>query len=58
MDDNDVIGAVLLACLATIGVMFLLGTRFGYDDGVTDGKMRELCIVWKNQKNVKSNMII
>jgi hypothetical protein len=38
MNDNDVIGGLLGAFLAATGVMFLLGFRSGYDDGVTDGK--------------------
>jgi hypothetical protein len=53
MDDNDVIGAVLLACLATIGVMFLLGTRFGYDDGVTDGKNEGIVYCMEKPKECK-----
>jgi hypothetical protein len=38
MNDDNVMGALLLAVLATIGVAFLLGTRFGFDDGVIKGK--------------------
>jgi len=38
MNDDFAIGTVCLGILATIGVAFLLGTRFGFDDGVVDGK--------------------
>ena len=38
MNDDFVIGTVCLGILATIGVVFLLGTRFGFDDGMVKGK--------------------
>ena len=38
MNDDFVIGTVCLGILATIGVAFLLGTRFGFDDGMSVGK--------------------
>jgi hypothetical protein len=38
MNDDFAIGTVCLGILATIGVAFLLGTRFGFDDGVIEGK--------------------
>ena len=38
MNDDNVVGGLLLAFFAVVGVMFLLGSRFGFDDGVVEGK--------------------
>ncbi len=38
MNDDFAIGTVCLGILATIGVAFLLGSRFGFDDGMVEGK--------------------
>jgi hypothetical protein len=39
MNNNyDVVGGLLVAFLAVVGVMFLLGSRFGFDDGMVKGK--------------------
>jgi hypothetical protein len=38
-DDNAVLsGIICIAVLATSAVVFLIGVRFGFDDGVVDGK--------------------
>jgi len=38
MNDDSVIGGLLFALFASVGVFFLLGSRFGFDDGVVKGK--------------------
>lgn len=38
MNDDNVVGGLLLAFFAVVGVMFLLGSRFGFDDGMVKGK--------------------
>jgi hypothetical protein len=38
MNDDFPIGTLCFAILATIGVAFLLGSRFGFDDGMSVGK--------------------
>ena len=38
MNDDFPIGALCFGILATVAVVFLLGSRFGFDDGVVDGK--------------------
>ena len=38
MNDDNVVGGLLVAFFAVVGVMFLLGSRFGFDDGVVEGK--------------------
>jgi hypothetical protein len=54
MNDNNVMGALLLAVLASIGVTFLLGARFGYDDGVVDGKNEGIVYCIEQLKNCKT----
>lgn len=53
MNDDFAIGGILLAILASIGVFFLLGTRFGYDDGVVDGKNQGIVFCMEKQKECK-----
>jgi hypothetical protein len=38
MNDDFAIGTLCFAILATIGVAFLLGFRFAFDDGMVKGK--------------------
>jgi len=38
MNDDNLLGGLLVAVFASVGVFFLLGSRFGYDDGVVKGK--------------------
>ncbi len=54
MNDDNLIGGLLLAALASIGVFFLLGTRFGYDDGVADGKNEGIVYCMEQLKNCKT----
>ena len=38
-DDNAVLsGIICIALFSTFAVVFLIGVRFGFDDGVVDGK--------------------
>ena len=53
MNDDFVIGTVCLGILATIGVAFLLGTRFGFDDGVVDGKNEGIVYCVEKPKECK-----
>lgn len=54
MNDDSVIGGLLLAILASIGVMFLLGARFGFDDGVVDGKNQGIVFCMEKPKECKT----
>jgi hypothetical protein len=54
MNDDFVIGTVCFGILATIGVTFLLGTRFGFDDGVVDGKNQGIVFCMEKQKECKT----
>jgi hypothetical protein len=38
MNDDFPIGALCFGIFATFAVVFLLGTRFGFDDGMSVGK--------------------
>ncbi len=51
--EDNVIGAVLLAILASIGVFFLLGTRFGFDDGLEKGKNEGIVYCIEKPKECK-----
>ena len=53
MNDDNVFGAVLLAVLASIGVVFLLGSRFGFDDGFDKGTNVGIEYCMENQKECK-----
>jgi len=53
MNDDNVFGAVLLAVLASIGVFFLLGTRFGFDDGMIKGKNDGIVFCMENPQKCK-----
>jgi hypothetical protein len=53
MNDESVIGTVCLACLALVGVVFLMGSRFGFDDGVVEGKNEGIVYCVEKPKECK-----
>ena len=53
MNDDNVIGGLLLAIFASVGVFFLLGSRFGYDDGVVKGKNDGIVYCMQQPKECK-----
>ena len=53
MNDDSVIGGLLFALFASVGVMFLLGSRFGFDDGVVKGKNDGIVFCMEKQKECK-----
>jgi hypothetical protein len=55
-DDNAVLsGIICIAVLATSAVVvFLIGVRFGFDDGVVDGKNQGIVFCMEKQKECKT----
>jgi hypothetical protein len=54
-DDNDVLsGIICIAVLATSVFVFLIGVRFGFDDGVVDGKNEGIVFCMEKQKECKT----
>jgi len=55
-DDNAVLsGIICIAVLATsAAVVFLIGVRFGFDDGVVDGKNQGIVFCMEKQKECKT----
>jgi hypothetical protein len=53
MNDDSVIGGLLFALFASVGVFFLLGTRFGFDDGVIEGKNEGIVYCVEKPKECK-----
>ena len=53
MNDDNVFGGLLLAVFATVGVFFLLGSRFGFDDGFNKGTNVGIEYCMENQKECK-----
>ncbi len=53
MNDDNVIGGLLLAIFASVGVFFLLGSRFGFDNGVVKGKNDGIVFCMEKQKECK-----
>jgi hypothetical protein len=47
------IGGILLGVLASLGVAFLLGVRFGVDDGLVDGKNEGIIFCMEKPKECK-----
>lgn len=49
-DDTTMLGGLFFSILAVLGVFFLLGSRFGYSDGIVDGKNEGivLCMIISN----------
>jgi hypothetical protein len=53
-DDNAVLsGIICIAVLATSVFVFLIGVRFGFDDGVVDGKNQGIVLCMEQPKNCK-----
>ena len=53
-DDNAVLsGITCIAVLARSAVVFLTGVRFGFDDGVVDGKNQGIVFCMEQPKNCK-----
>jgi hypothetical protein len=53
MNDDNMIGQILLGILASIGTTFLLGHRFGFDDGVVDGKNQGIVLCMEQPQKCK-----
>jgi hypothetical protein len=53
MNDDNVFGGLLLAVFATVGVFFLLGSRFGFDDGLEKGKNEGIVYCIEKPKECK-----
>jgi hypothetical protein len=54
MNDDNLIGGILLGVFALLGVVFLVGTTFGFDDGVEKGKNDGIVYCMENQKQCKT----
>jgi hypothetical protein len=53
-DDNAVLsGIICIAVLATSAVVFLIGVRFGFDDGVVDGKNQGIVFCMEQSQKCK-----
>ena len=53
-DDNAVLsGIICIAVLATSAVVFLIGVRYGFGDGVVDGKNQGIVFCMEKQKECK-----
>jgi hypothetical protein len=53
MNDDNVLGGLLLAFFAVVGVMFVLGSRFGFDDGMVKGKNEGIVYCVEKPKECK-----
>lgn len=53
MNDDNMIGGILLGVLASLGVAFLLGLKFGVDDGLVDGKNEGIIFCMEKPKECK-----
>ena len=53
MNDDNLLGGLLVAVFASVGVFFLLGSRFGYDDGVVKGKNEGIVYCVEKPKECK-----
>ena len=54
MNNESMIGTVCFAVLAVVCVAFLMGSRFGFDDGVVDGKNQGIVFCMEKQKECKT----
>ncbi len=56
MNDDDAVlsGIICIALFSTFAVVFLIGVRFGFDDGVVDGKNASIIFCMENQKECKT----
>jgi hypothetical protein len=53
MNDDNVVGGLLVAFFAVVGVMFLLGSRFGFDDGMVKGKNQGIVFCMEQPQKCK-----
>ena len=53
MNDDFPIGALCFGILATVAVAFLLGSRFGFDDGMVKGKNEGIVYCIEKPKECK-----
>jgi hypothetical protein len=53
MNDDFPIGALCFGILATVAVVFLLGSRFGFDDGMVKGKNEGIVYCVEKPKECK-----
>ncbi len=53
MNDDNVFGGLLLALFAVVGAMFLLSSRFGFDDGMVKGKNEGIVYCVEKPKECK-----
>lgn len=53
MNDDNTIGGLLLGLLALVGVTYLLGHRFGYEDGIEKGKNESIVFCIEKPKECK-----
>jgi len=53
MNDDNLIGGIILGVFALLGVVFLVGTTFGFDDGVEKGKNDGIVYCMETKNNVK-----
>jgi hypothetical protein len=54
MNDDNMIGGIILGLFATIGVAILLGSRMGFDDGLEKGKNEGIVFCMEKQKECKT----
>ena len=53
-DDNAVLsGIICIALFSTFAVVFLIGVRFGFDDGVVDGKNQGIVFCMEQPQKCK-----
>ena len=53
-DDNAVLsGIIYIALISTFAVVFLIGVRFGFDDGVVDGKNQGIVFCMEQPQKCK-----
>jgi hypothetical protein len=54
-DDNAVLsGIICIALFSTFAVVFLIGVRFGFDDGVVDGKNQGIVFCMEQPQKCKT----
>jgi hypothetical protein len=53
MNDDFPIGALCFGIFATVAVVFLLGSRFAFDDGMVKGKHEGIVFCMEHQKECK-----
>ena len=53
MNDDNMIGQILLGILAFIGVSLLVGRSYGFGDGVVDGKNQGIVFCMEQPQKCK-----